>query len=75
MTNTELLTHLRKRGIEARIHLFDGGETLVLPWFLNRVTSEWGDPSLYQLVLARNPEWFGEDDPFIINQPVIVEGY
>jgi hypothetical protein len=75
MTNAELIRHLAKRGIEARIFQFDNGQTLVLPGFLNRVTSEWGDRSLYELVRDRNPEWFPEDDPFVDFEPVTVKGY
>jgi len=78
MTNAELLIHLERRGIVARISQFDGGQTI--RWFTGitgtvAITSEWGDPSLADLVRDRLPYLFPEDDPFIQDEPVIKETY
>lgn len=78
MNNTELLAHLRRRLIDARINTFDGGQTL--RFFHGQtgsvtITSEWGDPSLYELLRAKRPELFPEDDPTVIDQPVVMETY
>jgi hypothetical protein len=76
MNNNELLAHLKARGVEAHIFTFDGGQTLSLKsGFLQRVTSEWGDPSLAELAARKWPHLFPEDDPFVIDQPVVKETY
>lgn len=63
MDNAELMTHLRDRGIDARVFTFDGGQTLVIGF--TRITSEWGDPSLAELTRRRLPHLFPEDDPTV----------
>ena len=78
MNNNELVKHLERRLIVARINTFDGGQTI--SWFHSstgsvRITSEWGDPSLAELAARKWPHLFPEDDPFVIDQPVVKETY
>lgn len=74
MNNDELLSHLRSKGIDARIFQFDGGQTLVIG--TTRITSEWGDPSLAERAAKRMPWLFpGEDDPTVQHDSPIVGGY